>query len=186
MERQLGGEYPNIATASLSALFNAILFVRAAEDQRRQSNGNGNTQLLPSIAERVGNGSVVLRSIVLSALDELRVSHLPAGLIEIEALSVFDSLDRSLMLELLGDFYRNRFARFYEYDFSLMSKHALSRIYEHYVSVLRIPTGNQLSFLPTMATETLDRGFGNIYTPEFIAKFFARYLRAHLPLRTFQ
>jgi methylase of polypeptide subunit release factors len=37
-----------------------------------------------------------------------------------------------------------------------------------------------------MATETFDKGFGAIYTPEYIARFFARYLRNRLPLTAFQ
>jgi len=188
-KRQLGGEYPELSIQSLSALFNSLLFVRAAEDHKRQSNGFSRKQLLLDVADHLAssqNGAPSLRGIVAAALENLEVARLPEGLVELEALGTFDDLDRELTLELLQDLYRNRFAQFYDYDFSLISKHALSRIYEHYVSVLRVPVRDQLSFLPRMATESLDRAFGNVYTPEFIARFFARYLRLRLPLRTFQ
>jgi len=63
----------------------------------------------------------------------------------------------------------------------MISKHALSRIYEHYVSVLRVPDANQMSLLPRMAVEVPEKSFGAVYTPEYIARFFARYLRNRLP-----
>ena len=63
----------------------------------------------------------------------------------------------------------------------MISKHALSRIYEHYVSLLRQEPepDPQLSLLPQMPSEYSDRSQGAVYTPQFIARFFARYLRAH-------
>jgi methylase of polypeptide subunit release factors len=188
-KRQIGGELPGIST--LSALFNALIFTRAAEDHsRNQGRTPGESQVLGELmssdhaAQHLG--PVHLRTIIAAGLDKLEIKNVPQGLIDFEALAAFDELDQALVAELISDFYRNRFARYYEYDFSFMSKHALSRIYEHYVSLLRIPDTNQISLLPPLADESTDRSFGNVYTPEFIARFFARYLRANLPLRTFQ
>jgi methylase of polypeptide subunit release factors len=186
-KRQLGGELPGISNSALSALFNAILFVRAAEDHRRYKGIELTSPvLLESSASPDGIANFRLRDVVQQAMDRLEIRQLPSNLIDFEALRVFDQLDRALSTELLADFYRNRFARYYEFDFSLMSKHALSRIYEHYVSILRIPDSGQASFFPSLAEESLDRTYGNVYTPEYIARFFARYLRNQLPLRTFQ
>src|SRR5258706_9616999 len=186
-KRKLGGELPGISNSALSALFNAILFVRAAEDQRRYLHNELSPPLLPQIASSLtGNAPLRLREVLRNAMESLKIGDLPTGLVEFDALGAFDDIDSSLSTELLDDFYRNRFARYYEFDFSLMSKHGLSKIYEHYVSVLRTPSSQQTTFIPRLAESTIDRSYGNIYTPEFIARFFARYLRAQLPLRTFQ
>ena len=69
-----------------------------------------------------------------------------------------------------------------------MSKHALSRIYERYVSVLRVreAKGGQLAF--DIATPGLvsDRTFGGVYTPQYIARFFVRFLRERIPPYAFK
>lgn len=127
-----------------------------------------------------------LRSLLNAALAALHIPATPASIIEWDTLEPFDSLDNLTLSELLSDFYRNRYARYFEYDFALMSKHALSRIYEHYVSVLRLPYSPQISLFPRLPEERLERSYGNVYTPEFIARFFARYLRKELSLRSFQ
>jgi type I restriction-modification system DNA methylase subunit len=55
------------------------------------------------------------------------------------------------------------------------------------VSLLRFDDNNgQQSFFPRLPNEKVDRSFGNVYTPEFIARFFAKYLRKELPLSRFQ
>lgn len=95
-------------------------------------------------------------------------------LINFDLLSVFDSLDSETVLELLSDFYKNRFAP-YRYDFSLMSKHALSRIYEHYVSLLREVETPQKMLFRGLAEEVSTRDLGTFYTPQYIARFFGRF-----------
>ena len=104
----------------------------------------------------------------------------------LDPLRVFDKLEPQTVSELLADFYRNKYQKYYEYDFSLMSKHALSRIYEHYVSVLRVKETPQTALFPALPEEQIERAYGNVYTPEFIARFFAKYLRRQLPLGSFQ
>ncbi|TET12539.1 MAG: SAM-dependent DNA methyltransferase, partial [Candidatus Thorarchaeota archaeon] len=91
-------------------------------------------------------------------------------------------MDRETVSALLSDFYRNKYVP-YEYDFSLMSKHALSRIYERYVSILRLEESPQapLPLFPRLPEEECNRAYGSIYTPQFIARFFARYLREQMP-----
>lgn len=187
-KRQLGAGVPGISNSSLSALFNAILFVRAAEDQKLSGEAlPPASRLLPRMASDFGSAQgPTIRNVITAALENLAVPNIPSGLVELDSLTTFDTMDAALIVELFEDFYRNRFTPYYEYDFSLISKHALSRIYEHYVSILRIPNTTQLSFLPSLAEERFEWKLGNVYTPEFIARFFARYLRARLPLRTFQ
>jgi methylase of polypeptide subunit release factors len=186
-KRQLGGAIPGISNTSLSALFNAIIFVRAAEDHKRQlGHPLHESGLLSHLAYSDEAAPLSMRRLIEVALEQLALTNVPNNLIDLESLTTFQSLELGLLQELVSDFYRNRFARFYEYDFSLISKHALSRIYEHYVSILRIPDTDQLSLLPRLAVEELDKSFGAVYTPEYIARFFARYIRNRLPLAAFQ
>jgi methylase of polypeptide subunit release factors len=186
-KRQLGGVLPGISNTALSALFNAIIFIRAAEDHRRHLGQSFHESgLLADLAYSEDPTRLSARQLVETALEQLALTAVPANLIEFDTLAAFQSLEPRLLQELVSDFYQNRFARFYEYDFSLISKHALSRIYEHYVSILRIPDSDQLSLLPKMAVEELDKGYGAVYTPEYIARFFARYIRNRFPLATFQ
>jgi type I restriction-modification system DNA methylase subunit len=104
----------------------------------------------------------------------------PAYLFPEPELTVFDGLDRDIVQSLLFDFYNNRFAP-YRYDFAVISKHALSRIYEQYVSLLRQDDSAQLSLIPQMPSEFSDKSHGAVYTPQFIARFFTRFLREHIP-----
>jgi methylase of polypeptide subunit release factors len=186
-KRQLGGVLPGLSNTALSALFNAIIFIRAAEDHGRHlGHAFNESGILANLAYSGDPAHLSVRQLIETALEQLALAAVPVNLIELDTLTTFQALEPGLLQELVLDFYRNRFARFYEYDFSLISKHALSRIYEHYVSILRIPETDQLSLLPQMAIEELDKGYGAIYTPEYIARFFARYIRNRLPLASFQ
>jgi hypothetical protein len=173
-KRQLGGIFVGVSNTALSALFNALIFVRAAEDHKRRLGGTSSEpELLADIAYSGATEQLSVRRLVEVALETLALREVPNDLIDFESLQVFQSLELALLQELVSDFYRNRFAKFYDYDFSLISKHALSRIYEQYVSLLRVPDDRQLSFLPRMAVEVPDKGFGAVYTPEYVARFCA-------------
>ena len=75
-----------------------------------------------------------------------------------------------LATALLMDFYNNRFAP-YSYDFSIMSKHALSRIYEHYTALLHVAESAQMTFFARLPEEEWNKRHGSIYTPQFIARY---------------
>lgn len=111
-------------------------------------------------------------------MSDLTQRQIPEGLINFDALRVFDGLDYETQIELVSDFYANRFAP-YAYDFSLMSKHALSRIYERYISLVRPTNESQRLLFNTEegAVETVKRDLGEVYTPQYIARFFARFLK---------
>jgi type I restriction-modification system DNA methylase subunit len=107
-------------------------------------------------------------------------------LLEKEKLKLFHKLDSETISRLLRDFYDNKYAPIYRYDFSLMSKHALSRIYEHYVSLLRTKDSPQLSFFQELPEEERNKATGGVYTPQYIARFFARYLKENLTPKVFR
>jgi hypothetical protein len=189
-KRYISVELPGVSNLQLSALFNAIIFVRATEDHAQRKalstlNNQRKKGLLSEIVLRLP-AETPIRQILATALQELGIATLPNWLLSEQDLTVFDALMAESTRDLFLDFYRNKYERYFEYDFSLMSKHALSRIYEHYVSELRQPMTDQATLFPRLPEERIERSFGNVYTPEFVARFFARFLRKQLPLGFFQ
>ena len=122
-KRQLGGVLVGVSNTALSALFNALIFIRAAEDHKRHLGHTfADRGLLAAIAHSSATTQLSVRRLIEAALETLALREVPNALIDFESLGAFNSLDLGLLQELVSDFYRNRFARFYEYDFSLISK----------------------------------------------------------------
>ena len=183
-KRSLAAELEGIDNEDLSALFNAIMFVRAVEDTSRHVRDSDSAKLVEVWTQLSESERTVKRTITL-ALGELVSGEIPGELISESSLEAFDRLDRGTPLALFNEFYCNRHAP-YDYDFSLMSKHALSRIYEHYVSLLSSTESLQTSFFPRLPEEQWSKEYGSIYTPQFIARFFSRFLRDQVPPRTYR
>lgn len=176
----------NVSNEAISALFNAIIFVRAIEDQKRINTQNIDEKLLLDVLNMSSNRT--LWQAITSSLYLLGVHDVPPFLIDEEQLKRFNVVDESISRQLLTQFYRHEHVP-YDYNFALMSKHALSRIYEHYVSILSIADqGQQLSLpiLPPLPEEERNKTFGSIYTPQYIARFFARYLHSQIPISRFK
>ncbi|MBC6992223.1 class I SAM-dependent DNA methyltransferase [Hymenobacter sp. BT491] len=176
----------------LSALFNAIIFARAAEDQYRfrnfvLSNSNEvNAVHFHTLLSTWREGNInTIRELIIQTIHQF-VKVVPDFIIDEPGLAVFDDLNKYTVAALLNDFYRNKYATYYDYDFSIISKHALSRIYEGYVSVLRLENSPQGSLFPELPNEERDRAFGSVYTPQYIAKFFAKYIRQSVPISIFK
>ncbi len=182
-KRQLSAELGFTTNEEISALFNSVILIRALEDYH----GRDARRPFVSLRQRLQEGELRISQLLTESVETLAGASLPNELFDVSKLREFDRLDSATTREFIGDFYRNRFEPYFDYDFAMMSKHALSRIYEHYVSLLRFDDNNgQQSFFPRLPNEKIDRSFGNVYTPEFIARFFAKYLRKELPLSRFQ
>jgi hypothetical protein len=182
-KRLLKADYRSLTNEDISALFNSIIFVRACEDQRRMQ-----AQLPPRLLLRTlelqPEGNVSLIHCVSSALAECGIEA-PINVLDIERLSRIPTFDRLTAQLLLVDFYRPSFSA-YDFNFALMSKHALSRIYERYVAILEFEENDQLSFIPQLPSEHAVPKSGIIYTPLFVASFFARFLRDNVTPKTFR
>jgi len=183
----------SVSNRELSALFNAIIFVRAVEDNFRRiyasSTGEPLTsQALLEVGAAAGSQQLIFRQIILRTLERFGQNEVPQYLVDEPLLAVFDNLDQQTIASLFRDFYRIKYARPYEYDFSVMSKHALSRIYERYTNLLRIVEvdSDQGAFFSPLPEEARNKAYGSVYTPEFIARFFARYLREQMPPLAFK
>lgn len=162
-----------VTNEQLSSLFNAIIFIRAIEDTqyRNEINSVRSQKLIAKLL----NKSDRLSLIMTNTLKDLGHKW-PEHLISINDIKAFDEkLTYPQIYKLIGDFYTNKFAP-YNYDFSIISKHALSRIYERYVSILKVTDSPQTSLFPTIAEEEINKLSGSYYTPQFIARFFTRYI----------
>lgn len=167
-----------VENSQLSSLFNCIIFLRAIEDnQKRYAKIDRESRLLEQICiDNYESKNFSISLIIEKALESLGVNKVNNELISFEDINKFEDLSRSTVLYFLEDFYVHKNSNFYEYDFSIMSKHALSMIYEKYVSILQIDSNSQLSLFPVMPTEKVNKSYGAYYTPQYIARFFSKYL----------
>ncbi len=169
------------ATGSISALFNAIILARAVEDfDARVGIETASTSLL----NRVNNPDVSIGEAIEQMMLERTGSRVTPKLFDRSALEPFDRLSMSSRIRLVRGFYRHE-AVPYDYDFLVMSKYALSRLYERYVAVMRNEGAVQLPMLPSAPEERWNKELGGVYTPQYIASFFARYLRSRVPAEQF-
>ena len=161
---------------SMSALFNALIFARAIEDFHTKLPGQHRyASLLDQVGARNGN----ITDAIVNTIVERTGLPVSEGLLDHSALQPFARLSEGLRTELVSAFYGHPSVP-YAYDFSVMSKHALSKIYEKYVSVMQRDEPIQFSMFPKEPEEDWNKKLGGIYTPHYIASFFARYLRSQL------
>jgi hypothetical protein len=185
-KRLLKADYRRLTNDQISALFNSIIFSRACEDQKKSSDDVIPSRLLLTTLDETQNGPVHFVSLITESLARCG-TQMPQDVLDIRALQKLPRIERLTAQQLLADFYRPSFAA-YDFDFALMSKHALSRIYERYVALLEFEEGarKQLSFLPEIPQERSAVKSGSVYTPLFVASFFARFLRDNLTPKAFR
>ena len=173
--RILRSELGTTATnASISALFNAIIFARAVEDFHTGVLGESQYGFL---RDHVADRHLTITEAIERSVTERTRSPISESLFNRLSLQPFQRLSRGMSTEIINSFYGHP-AIPYDYDFSVMSKHALSKIYERYVAVMQLDEPVQFSFFPSEPEEAWNKRLGGIYTPQYIASFFARYLRS--------
>lgn len=171
----------DIPTKAFSTLFNLIIFIRAAEDQKQKLTNDGPRRGLVDAWNRFDEDNRAIETVLNHCLTEYIGDNIPEYISQSGNISIFDTVDQGLIYSLLSDFYINKYAKYYRYDFSVMSKHALSKIYEKYVSVLRQQENSQKTLFPPLPIEDSDKSMGSVYTPQYIARFFARYIEEQMP-----
>jgi methylase of polypeptide subunit release factors len=172
----------NIETVSLSAFFNAIIFVRALEDNNKRFNKNpvNNNNIL---LEHLPNDNIQTYLIFSNAAKALGQQSVPDNFINSNLLNKLDGLDYYTFKSIFDSFYQSIDG--YNYDFSIISKHALSRVYEKYVAELHIESPQALTLFGNIPVEINKKSIGTFYTPEYIARFFAKYVLKEIPYSTF-
>ena len=170
-----------VSTESLSALFNAVILARAIEDFYARV---GTATPYASLRERVAHPHVSIADAIQESIAEHTNARVSPKLLNHSALEPFTDLSLHTRITLVEAFYRHE-AVPYDYDFSVMSRHALSRIYERYIAVIQHEEAVQFSMFPSAPEESWNKQLGGIYTPQYIASFFARYLRSQTPVDQF-
>jgi hypothetical protein len=174
-----------IGLSNIASLINSVILARALEDYRNRGSQASSSVLVDQF-DQIPAGHRTAKGLILAALGTLGQGRLPDWLTsELDSLEVFDGWNEESLRDLVRDFYRSRFSP-YRYNFHLISKHALSRIYEHYVSVLRDSGDGELALFRDLPTEIRNKDLGSVYTPQYIARFFARYLKEHRTPHSFR
>jgi anti-anti-sigma regulatory factor len=183
----LKADYPEVENRNLSALFNALIFVRGCEDRDLDIAPGVTRVLLSSLTEQPGN-QIDLPAVLKASLAKTGIADVLGEFVDEKALEPFKTLDLATAQNIFRELYAPKDAA-YDFNFALMSKHALSRIYEKYVALLR-PEPNidasQLSLLKPIPQEVNQHKSGAIYTPQFVAGFFSRFIRDNLTPKTFR
>jgi len=156
---------------SISNLFNILIFLRAVEDHKKVITAKEN------LLSFIDNQNIEnLAGLVKFSLDFYKIERYSPYINYLE----IDEIDKALSLwfikKIIAQFYESDYAP-YPYDFAVMSKHSLSRIYEEFVKIFTTEYSPQMTLFGPQTTTKLvsPQKSGIVYTPEFIARFFARY-----------
>jgi methylase of polypeptide subunit release factors len=170
----------------ISALFNGIFFVRGCEDRKLDFASRARQVLLDATIYD-GRDTVNLGHILRDALLRLDIDADLKDFIDVAKLTPFADVDFGTALNLFRDFYRSGGVP-YSFNFALLSKHALSRIYERYVSMfeeLQEPN-RQISLFGSPRKLIAQYKSGSVYTPQFISSFFSKYIQQNMTPRRFR
>ena len=166
------------SNASISALFNAVILARAIEDFETRTR-------IPTVSRHTPLRNIVRES-ESSIVDILEQAISQGGDLEVSgqlfsrsALEPLARLSKENSRALIDSFYRHASVP-YDYDFSVMSKRALSKIYERYTAVMQHEEAVQFSMFPAAPEDSWNKHLGGVYTPQYIASFFARYLESQV------
>lgn len=182
----LRSDYPSAKNHNISALFNALIFVRGCEDRGFETHSSERNLL--KLISKTDSQTLNAQKLLSQALNDTGVNGDLGNYVELSRLEPFAELDRATAMNLCRDFYSPQSAP-YDLNFALMSKHALSRIYERYVAILsndEVDDDGQLHFINPVAVEAPQKKTGVVYTPQFVAGFFARYIRENTTPRSFR
>ncbi|MGA2408439.1 MAG: N-6 DNA methylase [Bacteroidales bacterium] len=163
----------DIDLVSLSHLFNAIIFLRSIEDgQKRSSEIDHSIKIFLDV---LSTGYFHNITQIISEVERSLKVTIPEYVVQKEKILIFNTISISDIKRFCTSFYENDYNRF-KYDFSIMTKHALSRIYQKYVSILSVPSFDQLNLFTPIPIEKINKDIGAYYTPEYVARFFSKYL----------
>ncbi|WP_111610841.1 Eco57I restriction-modification methylase domain-containing protein [Algoriphagus yeomjeoni] len=174
-KRIISAELNNsIDLVTLSYLFNGTIFLRSIEDSKKRANEiDSHTNILLDILSL--NKDINISNIFEIAQEKLSIK-IPEHIVPKDKVKLFNRLDNSILKRYFYSFYENEYNRF-RYDFSIMTKQALSRIYQKYVSILSVvQSNNQGNLFTPIPIEKINKDNGAYYTPEYIARFFSKYI----------
>lgn len=167
--RLLHSEIENISTEDISSLMNAVILLRSMEDISKENFVRLHEEWFRAVEQHVPLSSFVEQQAKLRN----NGNPVPDYLLSRESLEIFNSCSVDTIFNLLKSFYGNSQ---YKYDFSLMTRHALGKIYEKYVTELEIIKTTQIPLFEglIMSSERRNYAGGTVYTPQYIATYFSK------------
>jgi len=158
-------------TISISNLFNVIIFLRAIEDHKKDRDTK---ETLITFIENYEIDNLV--DLVKYTLHIYNIEESTPFINYKEIAEIDNAINLWIIKKIIAEFYESDYAP-YPYDFAIMSKHSLSRIYEEFVKIFTTEYSSQTTLFGPQSTAKLvtPEKSGIVYTPEFIARFFARY-----------
>lgn len=167
----------NVDLVSLSHFFNSIIFLRSIEDFKKRRNLlDSKSKVFIEVISQFQNKSFLE---IIGLIETKLEVCIPKFVVKKEKLDIFNKLSNYDLKRVFNSFYENENNRF-KYDFSIITKQALSRIYQKYVSLLSIDESSNLQEnlfgFSDFPIEAINKEVGAFYTPEYIARFFSKYI----------
>lgn len=177
-KRVISAELSNrVDLISLSHFFNSLIFLRSIEDFKKRRNLLDSTSkiFIEILSQNEDKSFLDIINLIETSLGV----KIPKYVVKKERLEVFNNLPSYDFRRIFNSFYENENNRF-KYDFSIITKQALSRIYQKYVSLLAIDDTydlqDNLFGFSDFPIEAINKEAGAFYTPEYIARFFSKYI----------
>lgn len=173
------------ASQGIASLFNALFFLRAWEDFNFLQKGVHDVTLKEQVIDNFTD-DLNLGNLISAYIDGVSNNDDLRQMMDFDKLALLPPIPKWTAVNLISDFYKGDLAP-YRFNFAFMSKHALSRIYERYVADFREPeepAGDGLApSTGPLIDEVQNVERGEIYTPEFIATFFSKFVLQEIPPR---
>ncbi len=179
--RLLHSEIDGVTTENISNLMNSIILIRSMEDI--------NSDNFISLHDAWYQASASSKNVSDFLYEQAKLRNngleLPEYLFKTDKLKVFDKCTPSIVYQLFKSFYGN--SKF-KYDFSLMTRHALGKIYEKYVTELEIIKSTQIPLFEGLMISSEKRNYagGTVYTPQYIASYFSKLAIEYLGNRVYE
>lgn len=123
----------NISMNQISIIFNSIFFIRAIEDYRELSFGPQRQSFYEYVAS-AHSDTANIGNLITAYYQLLDPHDNLSEVLDTQQLLDIPEIGHFFATNLIKDFYKGQLAP-YKFNFAFMSKHALSRIYERYVTI---------------------------------------------------
>jgi type I restriction-modification system DNA methylase subunit len=172
------------SSSSVSTLLNCIILFRACEDHL----AIGGNPIARTLKDTVLGGSAEGKPItqtIQEHWEQFPYQSSLSSIINTDELDVFSNVETWEVENVVRDFYRSELSPC-DFNFDILSNHALGKIYEKYVAIFRPVEndGEQGALFPGHKSFEVSSDRAAVYTPQYIANFFCRYVAENVSPKT--